>query len=97
MPALWCPQAQGGGGVDNGPSQPPHSPTEELSWPPASQLLPHPLVLASGLAQREQLSPPRCTCSLLPFVRAAVPDLLAIFSPSLVQQSTAALAKHASQ
>lgn len=45
--------------MDNGPSQPPHSPTEELPWPPASQLLPHPLVLASGRAQQEQLSPPQ--------------------------------------
>lgn len=59
MPALWCPQAQGGSGVDNGPSQPPHSPTEERPWPPASQLLPHPLVLASGRAQQGQLSPPQ--------------------------------------
>lgn len=59
MPALWYPQAQGGSAVDNGPSQPPHSPTEELLWPPASQLLPHPLVLAAGRAQQEQLSPPQ--------------------------------------
>lgn len=59
MPALWCPQAQSGSGVDNEPSQPLHSPTEERPWPPASQLLPHPLVLASGRAQQGQLSPPQ--------------------------------------
>lgn len=45
--------------MDNGPSQLPHSPTEELPWPQAPQLLPHPLGLASGCAQQEQLSPPQ--------------------------------------
>lgn len=52
VPSRQCPPGLGGSGEDNGPSQPPRSPTEEPPWLP-----PRPLGLAAAAPGREQLPP----------------------------------------